>query len=125
MIGTILTALFSSSKVQDTAVDALRKLGNLDEMTMQEKAAFLNEMMVNTKHQSPTRRFIALVLSLLFFLLITTWLVAAGVGYYFNLTVSLEFAGAVKMFLADVVQQPFSIILSFYFVLNIVQKVGK
>jgi len=117
--------LFSSTKMQDTAIDAVRKLGNLDEMSMQEKSDFLLQYMNATKHQSPVRRLIALVLSALFGLLIVTWLVAAGFGYYFNIVASLEFAGAVKMFLTDVVQTPFSIILSFYFVLNIAQKAGK
>jgi len=117
--------LFSSTKMQDTAIDAVRKLGNLDEMSMQEKSDFLLQYMNATKHQSPVRRLIALVLSVLFGLLIVTWLVAAGVGYYFDIVASLEFAGAVKMFLVDVVQTPFSIILSFYFVLNIAQKAGK
>ena len=117
--------LFSSTKMRDTAIDAVRKLGNLDEMSMQEKSDFLLQYMNATKHQSPVRRLIALVLSFIFGLMIVTWLVAAGVGYYFDITVSLEFAGAVKMFLTDVVQTPFSIILSFYFVLNIAQKAGK
>ena len=124
-IATFFAGLFSSTKLQDTAIDAVRKLGNLDEMSMQEKSDFLLQYMNATKHQSPVRRLIALVLSALFGLLIVTWLVAAGFGYYFNIVASLEFAGAVKMFLTDVVQTPFSIILSFYFVLNIAQKAGK
>ena len=124
-IATFFAGLFSSTKLQDTAIDAVRKLGNLDEMSMQEKSDFLLQYMNATKHQSPVRRLIALVLSVLFGLLIVTWLVAAGVGYYFDIVASLEFAGAVKMFLVDVVQTPFSIILSFYFVLNIAQKAGK
>jgi len=124
-IATFFAGLFSSTKMQDTAIDAVRKLGNLDEMSMQEKSEFILQYMNATKHQSPVRRLIALVLSVLFGLLIVTWLVAAGVGYYLDIVASLEFAGAVKMFLVDVVQTPFSIILSFYFVLNIAQKAGK
>jgi len=44
------------------------------------------------------------------------------VGYLANYMPALEYAGAVKMFLADVVVQPFNIILSFYFVMNIAGK---
>ena len=117
--------LFSSSKAQDTAIDAIRKLGGLDEMTHKEKAQYILDLMNTTKHQSPVRRFIALMLSVVFSLLILIWVIAAGVGYYADLTVSLEYAGAIKMFLADVVQTPFSLILSFYFVLNIASKIGK
>ena len=121
-IGVFLAGLFSSTKMQDTAIDAVRKLGGLDEMSAKEKGEFILQYMDRTKHQSEVRRFIALVLVILYGCIALVWLLAGGVGYLANYMPALEYAGAVKMFLADVVVQPFNIILSFYFVMNIAGK---
>jgi hypothetical protein len=124
-IATFFAGLFSSSKMQDTAIDAVRKLGGLDEMTHKEKAQFLLDYMSQTKHQSPVRRFIALALTIAYTAVILTWVISAGVGYNFNYVPSIEYAGAIKMFMESVIVQPFNIILAFYFVTNIAQKLGK
>jgi len=121
-LATFLAGLFSSTKMQDTAIDAVRKLGGLDEMSAKEKGEFILQYMDRTKHQSEVRRFIALVLVILYGCIALVWLLAGGVGYLANYMPALEYAGAVKMFLADVVVQPFNIILSFYFVMNIAGK---
>lgn len=124
-IATFFAGLFSTSKMQDVAIDGLRKLGGLDEMTQREKADYLLSYVAATKHQSPIRRLIALSLTVLYVSVIIAWLISAGVGYYLSSTVSLEFAGAVKMFMGDVVVQPFNIILAFYFITNIASRLGK
>lgn len=128
MFGTIATfaaGLFSSSKAQDTAIDAVRKLGGLDDMNAKDKAQFLLDYITATKHQSPVRRLIALSLTALYSLIVTLWLVYSGVGYLFAYLPAMELAGATKVFLESVVTQPFNIILAFYFVTNIVQRMGK
>lgn len=117
--------LFSSSKAQDTAIDAVRKLGGLDDMNSKEKAQFLLDYMAATKHQSPVRRLIALALTALYSLVAGLWLVYSGVGYLFNYLPAMELAGATRVFLENVVTQPFNILLSFYFVTNIAQRMGK
>jgi len=114
--------LFSSTKMQDTAIDAVRKLGGLDEMSAKEKSEFILQYMDRTKHQSEVRRFIALVLVILYGCIVCVWLLAGGVGYLASYTPALEYAGSVKIFLESVVVQPFNIILSFYFVMNIAGK---
>jgi len=114
--------LFSSTKMQDTAIDAVRKLGGLDEMSAKEKSEFLIQYMETTKHQSVVRRFIAMVLVMLYSLIAVVWLISGGVGYLASYTPALEYAGSVKIFLESVVVQPFNIILSFYFVMNIAGK---
>jgi len=121
-IATFFAGLFSSTKMQDTAIDAVRKLGGLDEMSAKEKSEFILKYMENTKHQSEVRRFIALVLVLLYSLVCLAWIGNASVGYLASYTPALELAGAMKMFLVDTVVQPFNIILSFYFVMNIAGK---
>lgn len=124
-VATFFAGLFSSTKMQDTAIDAVRKLGGLDEMSAKERHQFFLDYINSTKHQSPVRRLIALALTLAYTTLILVWLVAAGIGFNAGYTPAIEYAGAVKMFMESVVVQPFNIILAFYFVVNIAQKMGK
>lgn len=124
-LATFFAGLFSSSKAQDTAIDAVRKLGGLDDMNSKEKAQFLLDYMAATKYQSPVRRLIALSLTALYSLVAVLWLVYSGVGYLGGYQGAMELAGATRMFLENVVTQPFNILLSFYFVTNIAQRLGK
>ena len=124
-LASFFAGLFSTTRMQDTAIDAVRKLGGLNEMSDKEKAQFLLDFHATTKHQSPIRRFIALLLTVVYVGAIVTWIVSAGVGYYASLPVSLEFAGAVKGFMESTIVTPFNIILSFYFVTQIAGKFGK
>lgn len=114
--------LFSSTKAQDLAVDVVRKMGGLNQMSDQEKSEFLLQYMAATKHQSPVRRLIALMLSVMFMVLAALWALMAGIGYLATYTPALEFAGALKMFLELTLMQPFNLILSFYFVIGAAQK---
>ena len=120
-----LTGLLSSEKVVDVGLEAIRKAGGLDGMDAQAKADYVLAYIAATKHQSITRRLIAMVMVLLFALLCLLWTVAAAVGYYLDVTVSLELAGAVRHFLETVLMTPFNIVLGFYFIVNIAQKVGR
>ena len=124
-VATFVAGLFSSSKAQDTAIDAVRKLGGLDEMNSKEKAQFLLDYMAATKHQSPVRRLIAFALTALYSLVIALWLIYSGVGYLGELQPAIELAEATRQFLESVLVQPFNILLGFYFVTNIAQRIGK
>ena len=121
-IASFFAGLFSSSRMQDTAIDALRKVGGLDAATAQEQMDFVLKYVEATKHQSVVRRFIALLLVGLYSFIILAWVVFAGVGYLADYTPALEYAGALKMLTVDTLTQPFNIILSFYFVMNAVQR---
>lgn len=120
-----IATLFTSNKVQDLAVDAVREVSGLNEMSGRERADYVLKYIESTKHQSPMRRLIAFVLTLLYAGVVLTWLVSAGIGYYFGAVESLEFAGAVKVFMTDAVVQPFNVILSFYFVAQMASRFGK
>jgi len=124
-LATFFAGMFSSSKMQETAVDAVRKIGGLDEMSSKEKAQFLLDYMAATKHQSPMRRLIALLLVVVYVGAICVWMISSGIGYYGESTAALEHAGAVRMFMENVLLTPFNLVLSFYFVMNIAGKVGK
>jgi hypothetical protein len=127
MLGTLIAGLgglFSSSKVQDLAIDGLRKVGGLNDMTPKEKSEYILRYMDATRHQSPVRRLIAFSLTGFYILILTTWLIAAGVGFMAHTPAALSFAGELRGFIAEVLTQPFNIILAFYFVTNIAGKFG-
>jgi hypothetical protein len=125
MLATFIAGLFSSSKATDVAIDALRKLGNLDSMTDQEKAQFILTYIEQTKHDSPARRFIAMLTVGLWTFYMLVWIIMASIGYLANYMLAVELAGAIKVVLLEIIKDPYTIILSFYFVMNIIQKVGK
>lgn len=120
-----LVGLFASSKIQDLAIDGIKKMSGLNEMTPQEKAEYVLKYIEVTKTQSPMRRLIAFTLTMLYATVILLWLGAAIFGYIGEVPAALELAGAIKMFMGDVIVQPFNIILSFYFVTQIAGKFGK
>ena len=122
IIGSFIGGMFSNKAVQDLAIDGMRKLGGLDEMTDKEKAAYLLKLMETTKHQSPMRRLIAFLLTSLFALFSIVWLIAAGFGYYFDFQESLNFAGAIRNYFEAVIREPFTWIVSFYFVIDLATK---
>jgi len=117
-----LSGLFSSSKMQDVAIDGLRKIGGLNELTPKEQQEYILRYIEATKTQSPVRRLIALSLTALYGLMVLLWIVTAGVGYLWGVTASLELAGALRMFFENVITQPFNLVLSFYFVMGAASK---
>ena len=121
-VATFLAGLFSSSKMTDTAVEALRKVGGLDEMTTKEKADWVITYLNTTKHQSVARRFIAITLTCLYALIVLLWAFGALIGYAADFDSMINFAGSMKAGMIDIIVQPFNIILSFYFVINIAEK---
>lgn len=129
-VAGFFSGLFSSSKLTDTAVDGIRKLGGLDEMSGKEKAQFLLDYINTTKHQSPSRRFIAI--SMLIGLMIFTgmWLIMRIVAAFI-----IYFGGDAQAILVacndiyemskEVLMQPMNIIIGFYFVTDIAKRFGK
>ena len=118
-------SLFNSSKLTDTAIDAMRKMGGLNEMADKEKASFILSYIEKTKHQSETRRFIALLVVGIWAIILMLWVIMSGVGTILELSNVMLYAADLKLVIKDQVKDPFTIILSFYFIVNIVQKVGK
>lgn len=123
-IAGFVGSMFSSSKLQETAIDGLRKLGGLDEMSGQDKAKYILEYMSVTKHQSPMRRFIAFALTAVYCLCVVVWLGSAVCGYGFSVDACAMLAVNLKIFFAEVVLTPFNLILSFYYVVHLSGKVG-
>jgi hypothetical protein len=122
---SILSGLFSSSKVTDTAIDVVRKITNVDEMSDKEKAQFVLDYMSATKHQSPMRRLIAAVTVFGWALLILSWLVFSGIGWMMDIDGAVNFAGSIYSFFKDVIAMPYSLILSFYFANGMINSLKK
>lgn len=123
-------SLFSSSKLTDTAVDGIRKLGGLDEMSGKEKAQFLLDYINTTKHQSPSRRFIAIAMLIGLATFTGSWLimriVAACVSYFGGDSTTLIIAcDDIYEMSKEVLLQPMNIIIGFYFVTDIAKRFGK
>ena len=121
-----IKALFGSTKVGDTAVDFVRKLGGLDELTDKEKLEAALAYMAATKHQSPTRRFIALAFVCGFMLFTFSWLVAtvsfrlcAGLGCAPALSGQLDLlSDDLFAMIKELLSQPVNLVLIFYFTLG-------
>jgi len=123
-------SLFSSSKLTDTAVDGIRKMGGLDEMSGKEKAQFLLDYINTTKHQSPARRFIAIAMLVGLGTFTGSWLIiriaAATVAYFGGDAAALLAAcDDIYEMSKEVLLQPMNIIIGFYFVTDIAKRFGK
>lgn len=123
-IAGFFVSMFGSTKLQDTAIDGLRKVGGLDEMTQREKSEYILKYIEISKYQSPVRRLVAFTLTALYSLVVLFWLASSGVGYLADYLPALELSGALRGFMESVLVQPFNIILSFYFVTQIATKFG-
>lgn len=129
-IGSFIGGMFSSSKLQDTAIDGIRKLGGLDEMNDKEKADWLLKYLEITKHQSPMRRLIALAFVVGLMLFTGLWLIATilfrvgmGLGWApaFNGQMDL-LADDLFMMCKEIILQPVNLIVTFYFVTDIAKR---
>lgn len=127
-----IKSIFGSSKIVDTANDAIRKLGGLDDMNAKERAQFTLDYIAATKHQSPVRRAIATCMLIGFMLFSGTWLLTT-----LFMWVYLFFGGDAELaknldllrddvfnMLKEIILQPFNLVLSFYFVNHIVSNFG-
>jgi hypothetical protein len=129
-----IAGIFSSSKVGDTAVDFVRKIGGLDELTVKERLDAALAWMKETKHQSPVRRFIALAFVLGFMLFTFAWLVSTilfRIGSIFSwgtpeLLVQFGLLSSdILSMLQLVLLQPVNLVIGFYFILGASPLKGK
>lgn len=131
MLVDFIKGLFSSSKLVDTAVDGLRKIGGLDDMNPKDKAQFLLDYHNATKHQSPTRRLIAILFVVGLMLFTFIWLVATvlfRIGMAFGWSPALNgqmdlLADDIFMMCKEILFQPVNLIIGFYFAVDIARKI--
>ena len=114
--------LFGNSGAADKALDAVVKTGDALFYTDEEKAVanqkildFKIEYAKHTQNQSVSRRIITVAVCIM-------WM-CVGMGTLLAKFVGLDaFAEYTFKFLVDVVMQPFSIIIGFYFLAHLVKK---
>ena len=129
--------LFSSNKASDTIIDIVRDKTGVNELKPKEKVDALITYLDKTKHQSLTRRALALATMFGVMLFTGTWLFTGFIEsfYVFILTDTTsvstastssniakiaiqpltQFRNNIITMLKEVLQQPFSIVFGFYF----------
>ena len=117
----ILSNFFSASETVDKTVDAVINTGDAIFFTDEEKSIASQKildwklkMYAATANASPARRFIAVVVSLLWALLIVVGVIAASWGQE-------DFAKYVFDILKENVKEPFMLILGFYFLQHVIK----
>lgn len=127
----IIGAIFGSSKNTETVVDGAVK--GIDKLfyTDEEKAEASQKMsewflryLEATQPQNISRRFIAIVVVLLWAVLILVGMISRAVEQWLEVTVvegSQHFSAFTFQVLTDVVMNPFMIIMGFYFAAHLLR----
>jgi len=115
---TSLGSFFGSSGFANTANDAIRKVGGLDDLNGKERIDKFIEVLKVTQQQSPARRMIAFVVAGIWALLVVCWLLMIGLNQF-------AAAMAIKEFMKETVTEPFNYIIAFYFVSAILSGIKK
>ncbi len=113
-----IKSVFGFEGVGESALKIVDKLAGTD-FTAKEKADYILKYMETTKHQSPTRRIIAVLFMSEQIMLVTVWLFSTAANRL------LEHAGAgllaadVNAFLQSNVNISLGLIISFYFIIGV------
>jgi hypothetical protein len=106
--------LLGTGEVVDTATKIIDKIAGTD-WTTKERAQFILDYQEATKHQSPARRLIAVMVSCAWCVLVLTWLVCVMLGQFMGMDAATNIANSVKIFMVDTISQPFNLVIAFYF----------
>jgi hypothetical protein len=113
-----ITSLFGFSGVGETALRIVDKLAGTD-YTDKERAQFVLDYMDKTKHQSPTRRILAILYMSEQFMLCTVWVFSAAAHRLLDYEGAGQLALDVNLFLQSNVNVSLGLIISFYFIMNV------
>ncbi len=142
VITGFITSLLASDKMTSAAIDFIRDKSGANEMSAKDKADAMLQLMDKTRHQSSTRRFIAILTVVGVMLFSGVYLLVGLIEYFYlffavdtsslaaasesqNLaeikTSSLKaFKNDIYIYMKDVLKDPFSIVLGFYFLIKTV-----
>ena len=133
LLGGFIGSLFSNTRASDTAIDIIRNVSGANDLTDKEKLQFVTEHIQATKHQSPTRRFISIMVVLGLMVFTGSYLIISIIARFY-----LFFGGDVVtaqhlfsltndiyIMMKEVLLQPFNIVLGFYFVNQMVNSIKK
>lgn len=119
-----IKGLFGFDSVVNTATKIIDKVAGTD-LTPTEQLDFVLKYQEATKHQSPARRFIAIMVTLVW-----VFLLALMVGFYifgsmFNVDSSIEVSIYISNVMAELIKEPFNYIIGFYFVIAVANGIRK
>ena len=110
--------IFGFDGVANSALKIVDKLAGTD-WTPKEQAQFILDHAQATKYQSPTRRAIAIMITVEWFLLANTWLIATIFGRVMNLESCILLAGDVSTFLQSDINLLINGLMAFYFLIGV------
>lgn len=112
-----IKSLFAFDSVVNTATKIVDKIAGTD-WTSKERAEFILSYQDKTRHQSPSRRFIALSVTAVWVLIVVSMTVACIIGNIFSIPEVLMIAKDMKAIMSDLIKEPFNYIIGFYFVIG-------
>ncbi len=113
-IGSFIAGMLGTDQAAKLAVDLIADKAGLNDMNAKEKAQFMLDFMAATKHQSPVRRFLAILVSVMWAALIFSWMVLCFVGNVFDVSGAITTAGLFFTMLKEV--SPYLAgVMAFYF----------
>ena len=119
LITSFIGGLLSSSRASETAIGYLRKAGSLDEMTAKDKSQWLLDYMQATKHQSPMRRILTMLVAFMWSFLILSWALLCFIGNIFGVEGAITTAGLYFSMIKEV-SPYFAGVMAFYFTSQII-----
>lgn len=123
MIG-FLKGLLGIDAVVNTATKIVDKIAGTD-WTAKEKADWILQYQQATKHQSPARRFVAILVSLVWFAVVLIMVASYLVGNLISSPEVLMIAKDMKSVMKDLILEPFNYVIMFYFALGAVNSLKK
>ena len=110
--------IFGFDGVANSALKIVDKLAGTD-WTPKEQAQFILDHAQATKYQSPTRRAMAIMITIEWFLLANTWLIATIFGRVMDLESCILLAGDVSTFLQSDINLLINGLMAFYFLIGV------
>lgn len=113
-IGKFIGGILGTDQAAKLAVDLIADKAGLNDMTGKDKAEFMLAFMAATKHQSPVRRVLAILVSSMWALLIFAWMILCLTGNLFGVEGAVTTAGLFFTMLQEV--SPYLAgVMAFYF----------
>ena len=113
-----IKAVFGFSGVGESALKIVDKLAGTD-WTAKEQAQFILDHAEKTKYQSVTRRTIATLYTLMWCLMILSWLSASVYGRAMDAPNAILLANDVATFMSSNINMAMNGILAFYFLIGV------
>lgn len=121
---SFIKSLFGIDAVVNTATKIIDKIAGTD-WTAKEKADWILQYQEATKHQSPARRFIAMLVTFVWSIIVLVMIIAYVAGNLTGYPEGLMIAKDMKMVMKDLILEPFNYIIMFYFALGAINSIKK